>query len=81
MKLLGSLLAIGGGGFKTSGILLLGVGIAAIVLGLLPVGNFFTELPTLRGIIRKPLPRWFGRLWFVGFGALLIYWGLTHGRL
>jgi hypothetical protein len=25
--------------------------------------------------------RCFGRLWFVGFGALLIYWGLTHGRL
>ena len=80
MKVLGSLFAIGGDGFKTSGILLLGFGIAVTVFGLLPRTNFFTELPTLRGIIGKPLPRWFGRLWFVGAGALLIYWGLTHGR-
>ena len=80
MKLLGSLLAIGAG-FKTSGIFLVGLGIAVTVFGLLPGSNFFTELPTLRGIVRKPLPRWFGRLWFVGAGALLIYWGLTHGRV
>jgi len=21
----------------------------------------------------KPLPKWFGRLWFVGFGVILLY--------
>jgi hypothetical protein len=71
-----SLLLIGQS-FKTSGVAL---GVAVIVFGLLPGANFFTELPTLRGVVRKPLPRWPGRLWFAAAGALLIYWGLTHGR-
>ena len=69
-----------GGGFKTSGVFGVVFGIAVTVFGLLPGANFFTELPTLRGIVKKPLPRWFGRLWFVGAGALCIYWGLTQGR-
>ena len=77
MRLLVSLLLIGQG-FKTSRILLVAFGVAVIVFGLLPGVNFFTELPTLRGIVRKPVPRWFGRLWFSAGGALLIYWGLTH---
>jgi hypothetical protein len=47
---------------------------------LLPGVNFFTALPTLRGIVRKTLPTWFGRLCFVAAGAFLVYWGLTHGR-
>jgi hypothetical protein len=78
MRLVVSLLLIGQG-FKTSGILLVAVGVAVILFGLLPGVNFFTELPTLRGVVRKPLPRWSGRLWFAAAGALLIYWGLTHG--
>ena len=53
MKLLGSVLAIGGDGFKTSDIFALGLGVAVIVFGLLPGANFFTELPTLRGIIQQ----------------------------
>lgn len=69
-----------GRGFKTSSALLLVFGAAVIVFGLLPGVNFFTEFPTLRGIVRKPVPTWFGRLWFVAAGALLVYWGLTHGR-
>jgi hypothetical protein len=68
-----------GQGFKTSGILLVALGVTVTVFGLLPGANFFTKLPTLRGVVRKPLPRWSGRLWFAA-GALLIYWGLTHGR-
>lgn len=79
MRLIESLLFIGER-FKTTGVLLIALGIAATVVGLLPGEGFFTELPTLRGIVRKPLPRWFGRLWFVGAGALCIYWGLTQGR-
>jgi len=73
-------LSIIGQGLKTSSVLLVVLGIAVIVFGLLPGVNFFTDFPTLRAIARKPLPTWFGRLWFVAAGALLIYWGLTHGR-
>jgi hypothetical protein len=69
-----------GEGYKTSGVLLVVFGIAVTLFGLLPGVHFFTELPSLRAIVRKPLPTWFGRLWFVAGGALLIYWGLTHGR-
>ena len=79
MRLVVSLLLIGQG-FKTSGNLLVALGIAVAAFGLLPGVNFFTELPTLRGVVRKPLPHWSGRLWFVAAGALLIYWGLTNGR-
>jgi hypothetical protein len=74
-----SLLLIGQG-FKTSGILLVALGVTVTVFGFLPGMDFFTALPTLRGVVRKPLPSWSGRLWFAAAGALLIYWGLTHGR-
>jgi hypothetical protein len=74
-----SLFAIGGG-FKTSSALLVIIGVAVSVFGLLPGVNFFTEFLTLRGIVRKALPAWFGRLCFTAIGALLIYWGFTHGR-
>ncbi len=76
---MGPLLVIGRG-LRTSSVLLVVFGIAATVFGLLPGVNFFTELPTRRAIVRKPFPSWFGRLWFVAAGALLVYWGLTHGR-
>ena len=79
MRIVVSLLLIGQG-FKTSGILLVALGVAVTVFGLLPGVNFFTELLTLRGVVRKPLPLWSGRLWLAAAGALLIYWGLTHGR-
>jgi hypothetical protein len=79
MRLLGGITLMGPG-FKTSAALLIALGIAVTVFGLLPSVTFFTELLTLRGIVKKPLPRWFGRLWFVALGALCIYWGLTHGR-
>jgi hypothetical protein len=67
-------------GFVASGNLLVALGAAVVLFGLLPGVNFFTELLTLRGVVRKPLPRWLGRLWFAAAGALLIYWSLTHGR-
>lgn len=76
---MGPLLVIGRG-LNTSSVLLVAFGIAVTVFGLLPGVNFFTELPTWRGIVRKPLPSWFGRLWFVAAGASSVYWGLTHGR-
>lgn len=67
-------------GYKTSSVLLLLVGTAVIVFGLLPGGSFFTESLTLRGIVKKPVPIWFGRLWFIAAEVLLVCWGLTHGR-
>jgi hypothetical protein len=62
-----------GEGFKPSGTLLVVLGIATIVFGLLPGVGFFTEYPTLRGIVRKPISKLSGRLWFVAGGALPIY--------
>ncbi len=79
MKLLVSLLLVGQS-FKAPRILVVVLGVAVIVFGLLPGANFSTDLATLRGIIRKPVPRWAGRLWFAAAGALLIYLGLTQGR-
>jgi hypothetical protein len=73
-------LSLIGEGFKTPSVLLVVFGVAVTVFGLLPGVNFFIKLPTLRAIIRRPLPTWFGRLWFVAAGALLVYWGPTHGR-
>ena len=58
--------------FEASRTFLIVLGIAVSAFGLLPGGNFF--------FINKPMPRWSGRLWFLAFGALLIYWGLTTGR-
>jgi hypothetical protein len=69
-----------GQGLVAPGNLLVALGVAVAVFGLLPGGNFFTELLTLRGFVRKPLPNWLGRLWFAAAGALLIYWGLTRSR-
>jgi hypothetical protein len=73
-------LLILGQGLKPPGVLLVLLGTTVTVAGLLPGVNFFTALPTLRGIVRKTLPTWFGRLWFVAAGAIVVYWGLTHGR-
>jgi hypothetical protein len=69
-----------GPGFVASRNLLVALGVAVALFGLLPGEKFFTELLTWRGVVRKPLPSWFGRLWFAATGALLIYWGLTRGR-
>jgi hypothetical protein len=77
MRLVVSLLLIGYG-FKTSRIVLVALGVAVTVFGLLPGVKFFTDYPTLHGIVKKPIPSWSGRLWFAAVGALLIYWGLSH---
>jgi hypothetical protein len=77
MRLVVSLLLIGQG-FKASGTFLVAFGVIVAVFGLLPGGKFFTRYPTLQGIVTKPIPSWFGRIWFAAGGALLIYWGLTH---
>jgi hypothetical protein len=69
-----------GQGFKPPGALLVLLGAITIIFGMLPGITFFIPLPSLRGEVRKPIPRWHGRLWFVAIGALLIYLGVTHWR-
>jgi hypothetical protein len=38
--------------------------------------NFHIRLPGWVSEVKKPLPAWFGRLWFIGFGALHVYLGI-----
>jgi hypothetical protein len=64
-----------GPGFNTSAVLLIAIGIAVTVFGLFPGVNFFTELPMLRGIIKKPLPRWFGRPVVCRLGSIVYQLG------
>jgi len=64
-------------GFTTSGSLLILLGIAVLIFGLV-ADKFLIQLPGLQGIIKKPLPNWFGRLWFLVGGAVLIYLGISH---
>jgi hypothetical protein len=77
MKLSASVLMMGGQPFKVPGAVHVALGIAVIVMGLWPGMDFYAGLPTQRPSVRKRVPRWFGRLWFVAGGAILIYWGVT----
>jgi hypothetical protein len=65
--------------YKATGPMVIALGVIVAVFGLLPGGKFFTHYPTLHGIVKKPVSDWSGRIWFLAGGALLIYWGLTHG--
>jgi hypothetical protein len=64
-------------GLRSSGVLLVALGIAVALFGLV-AGSFHIRLPGLQREVKKPLPGWFGRLWFLAGGALLIYLGLKH---
>ena len=66
--------------FKVSGAIVIVLGAAVVFFGLLGGVKFFTHYPSLHGIVKKPIPSWSGRIWFLAGGALLIYWGLTQGR-
>ena len=66
-----------GSGFKTPRYLLFALGIAVAVFGLRG-GGFYIPLLGLRGEVKKPLPVWLGRLWFVGIGIVLIYLGIRY---
>ena len=59
--------------------LLIMLGVAGIVLGVIPGVTFYPGLPGPRtGSRAKPLPRWLGRLWFISVGALMLYWGVKR---
>jgi hypothetical protein len=64
-------------GLKPYGLVLVALGIAVAIFGLV-AGSFHVRLPGLQREVKRPLPGWFGRLWFLVFGALLIYLGVRH---
>jgi hypothetical protein len=53
------------------------IGIGGIIWAFVPGVEFNTGFAGRRG---KPIPRWFGRLWFVAFGLWFIYMGLHAGH-
>lgn len=57
------------------------VGVGSIIAALGKKGEFHALGPGQRPKPdTKSLPRWFGRLGFIGIGALCIYWGLPSLR-
>lgn len=62
----------------SSAIAILIVGVA-LVVSAFAAGEFY---PGMFGTgKRKPLPKWLGRVWFLGSGAVLIYWAIRYGFL
>ena len=57
-------------------IITVSLGASAIIWSLIPGGTFYPGLKG--GPNRKPVPKWFGRLWFIGVGLWFIYMGLKH---
>ena len=55
---------------------LVALGIAVAIFALLP-GSFYVRLPGLEREARKQVLTWFGRLCFLGGGAVLIYLGVA----
>jgi len=62
-------------GLEPNDLLLVTLGIATLVFGLVS-SSFHVRLPGATNQVKMSLPRWFGRLWFIGFGILLIYLGI-----
>jgi hypothetical protein len=58
-------------------ILLVVLGGAAIILGVAPGGTFYPGLVGPRQGV-KPVRRWFGRLWFLSVGLMVLYLGLRR---
>jgi hypothetical protein len=64
-------------GLKPNGLILVALGVAVVGFGLAG-GSFHVRLPGFQSEHKMPLPIWFGRLWFLASGVLLIYLGITH---
>jgi hypothetical protein len=60
--------------------IIIGMGIGAIIWCFVPGVKFHPGMFGSRNENRKEIPRWFGRIWFIGFGLWLIYMGIhaTH---
>lgn len=50
-------------------------GLLAILLMLMPGGKYYARMI---GTGKKELPKWWGRLWFLGFAAVMFYLALNH---
>jgi len=61
--------------WKRYGLLLVALGIAVAIFGLV-AGIFYIRLPGLQSEVKKPLPVGLGRVWFLAFRVLLIYFGI-----
>jgi hypothetical protein len=59
-------------------VLLIAVGVAGIVFGLLPGGEFYAAFIRRPGPAEKPAPKWLGKIIFVGVGMWFIYSGIAH---
>ena len=60
-----------------SSILLIAVGLAGTIVGLLP-GEFYAAFIRLPALAEKPIPKWLGRIIFVAVGMWFIYSGIAH---
>ena len=58
-------------------ILLIVVGLAGTIFGLLP-GEFYAAFIRRPGPSEKPIPKWLGRIIFVAVGMWFVYSGITH---
>jgi hypothetical protein len=58
-------------------ILLIAVGLAGTVFGLLP-GEFYPAFIRRPGPSEKPMPKWLGRIIFVAVVMWFVYSGITH---
>lgn len=62
-------------------ILTAAVGIAAVVWAFLPGASFYPGGLGLRPANAQPVPKWFGRLWFVAIGTWCVYMAVdTNAR-
>lgn len=57
------------------------IGIWAVTNALWGRGDFHAVGPGQRATSEsKPIPQWFGRLWFLIIGGLFLYWGIPSLR-
>jgi hypothetical protein len=59
----------------TEKVITVGIGLAAIVWAFWPGVVFYPRALGVGG--NKPIPKWFGRLWFVVFGLWFIFMGIN----
>jgi hypothetical protein len=55
---------------------MIGLGLFALLF-LFVGGEYYASMVGPIGK-RKPLPKWFGRLWFLAFALIMFYFGITH---
>jgi hypothetical protein len=59
---------------NSGAVTMIGLGLFALVFAIIS-DNFY---PSMIGGGKKPIPKWFGRLWCLVFAAIMFYFGLAH---